>query len=262
MNHSPRILITGAASGIGAATARALAQPDASMLLHTKSNRAGLEKVAAELEAEGVRTVLALGDLAEPATGTHLVETAAVTFGGLDILVANAGFPLRPLIGTLTRVELDHAYAVIAGGFFELASAALPHLKAAGAQGGVGGRAGGRVVAISTHNAHLFLPGYLNFPASAAAKAALETLVKSLALQLAPDGVTVNAIAPGLIAKDKDSGEQTLSPEDWRRLTARIPMGELGTPADIAATVAFLCSPAARYITGQILHVDGGLVIR
>jgi 3-oxoacyl-[acyl-carrier protein] reductase len=161
---------------------------------------------------------------------------------------------LRPLIGTLTRPELDHTYAVIAGGFFELASAALPHLKAAGARG--------RIVAISTHNAHLFLPGYLNFPASAAAKAALETLVKSLALQLAPDGVTVNAIAPGLIAKDKESGEQTLSPEDWQRLKARIPMGELGQPADIAAMVAFLCSPAARYVTGQILHVDGGLVIR
>lgn len=248
------ILITGAASGIGAATARALALPGANFLLHAKSNRAGLETVAAEIAAKGANAVLALGDLADPATGARLVETAVDSFGSLETLVSNAGFPLRPLIGDLTRAELDHGYAVIAGGFFALTSAALPHLKAAGARG--------RVVAISTHNAHLFLPGYLNFPASAAAKAALETMVKSLALQLAPDKVTVNAIAPGLIAKDKSSGEQTLSPEEWQQLKARIPMGELGSPADIAATVAFLCSPAARYITGQVLHVNGGLVIR
>lgn len=248
------ILITGAASGIGAATARALAGPGTQILLHTKSNRAGLERVAAELEAAGARTVLALGDLAERQTGAKLVAAAVDAFGALDVVVSNAGFPLRPLIGTLTRDEFEHAHAVIAGGFFALTSAALPHLKAAGARG--------RVVAISTHNAHLFLPGYLNFPASASAKAALETLVKSLALQLAPDGVTVNAIAPGLIAKDKTAGEQTLSPEEWQKLKARIPMGDLGSPADIAASVAFLCSPAARYITGQILHVDGGLVIR
>ncbi|MBK8160170.1 MAG: SDR family oxidoreductase [Rhodospirillaceae bacterium] len=248
------ILITGAASGIGAATARAMAAPNVNVVLHTRSNRAGIEKVAAEIEAKGARTLLALGDLADPTTGTRLVEMSVAAFGGLDVLVANAGFPLRPLIGTLTRAELDHAYAVIAGGFFALSSAALPYLKAAGSRG--------RVVAISTHNAHLFLPGYLNFPASAAAKAALETMVKSLALQLAPDGVTVNAIAPGLIAKDSDSGEQTLSAEEWERLKARIPMGDLGKPSDIAAAVAFLCSPAARYMTGQVLHVDGGLVIR
>lgn len=224
------------------------------MLLHSKSNRAGLEKVAAEVAAKGGLSVLALGDLAEPDTGARLVGTALDSFGGLQVLVSNAGFPLRPLIGALTREELDHAYAVIAGGFFALSSAALPHLKAAGPRG--------RIVAISTHNAHLFLPGYLNFPASAAAKSALETMVKSLALQLAPDGVTVNAIAPGLIAKDQTSAEQTLSPEEWQRLKARIPMGELGSPGDVAATVAFLCSPAARYITGQVIHVDGGLVIR
>lgn len=248
------ILITGAASGIGAATARALARPGASMLLHTKSNRAGLEAVAAELEAKGARTALALGDLAARDTGAALVAAAIDAFGALDILISNAGFPLRPLIGDLTRDAFEHAHAVIAGGFFALTTAALPHLKAAGPRG--------RVIAISTHNAHLFLPGYLNFPASAAAKAALETMVKSLALQLAPDGVTVNAIAPGLIAKDKTAGEQTLTAEEWQKLKARIPMGDLGEPADIADTVAFLCSPAARYMTGQILHVDGGLVIR
>jgi 3-oxoacyl-[acyl-carrier protein] reductase len=254
MTNPPTILITGAASGIGAATARALARPHARMLLHTKSNRAGLEKVAAECAAKGALTVLAMGDLAQEATGAELVKAAIDAFGTIDTLISNAGFPMRPQIGTLTAEAFDEAHRVIAGGFLALAGAALPHLKAAGTQA--------RVVAVSTHNAHLFLPGYLNFPASAAAKSALETLVKSLALQLAPDGVTVNAIAPGLIAKDKSAGEQTLSAEEWQTLKARIPMGELGRPDDIAAAIAFLCSPAARYITGQIIHVDGGLVIR
>lgn len=253
MEEDVSILITGAASGIGAATARALARPGASLLLHTKENREGLERVAAEAGAKGAATVLALGDLAEADTGARLVDLAVEAFGRVDILIANAGFPLRPPFGSLTRAELDYAHAVIAGGFFALATAALPHLRAAGPRG--------RVVAVSTHNAHLFLPGYLNFPASASAKAALETMVKSLALQLAPDGVTVNAVAPGLIAKDASSAEQTLSPAEWQALKARIPMGDLGQPADVAATIAFLCSAGARYLTGQVIHVDGGLVI-
>jgi NAD(P)-dependent dehydrogenase (short-subunit alcohol dehydrogenase family) len=248
------ILITGAASGIGAATARALARPGASLLLHTRANQSGLERVAAEVEAKGARAVLALGDLAEPDTGARLVALSVEAFGRVEILVSNAGFPLRPAFGSLTRAELEYAHATIAGGFFALATAALPHLRAAGPRG--------RVVAVSTHNAHLFLPGYLNFPASASAKAALETMVKSLALQLAADGVAVNAVAPGLIAKDSSGTEQFLSAAELAALTARVPMGELGQPADIAATIAFLCSPAARYITGQVIHVDGGLVIR
>jgi 3-oxoacyl-[acyl-carrier protein] reductase len=254
MQTRSTILITGAASGIGAATARALARPGARMLLHTRSNRIGLEEVAREVATKGAEAVLAMGDLAKGTTGAELVKAAIDAFGDIDTLISNAGFPMRPQIGALTREAFDEAHRVIAGGFLALAGAALPHLKAAGPRA--------RVVAVSTHNAHLFLPGYLNFPASAAAKAALETLVKSLALQLAPDGVTVNAVAPGLIAKDRSAGEQTLSAEEWQRLTAHVPMGELGRPDDIAATIAFLCSPAARYITGQIIHVDGGLVIR
>ncbi len=254
MNEARTILVTGAASGIGAATARALARPGNRFLLHTKSNKAGLEAVAAEIEAAGGTCVLALGDLADAATGSGLVARAVDAFGGIDILVSNAGFPLRPRIGALSRREFDHAHDVIAGAFFELTTAALPSVTQAGPRG--------RIVAVSTHNAHLFLPGYLNFPASASAKAALETMVKSLALQLAPTGVTVNAVAPGLIAKDKSAGEQTLSADEWEKLKARIPMGDLGAPSDVADCIAFLCSAQARYITGQILHIDGGLVIR
>jgi NAD(P)-dependent dehydrogenase (short-subunit alcohol dehydrogenase family) len=99
------------------------------------------------------------------------------------------------------------------------------------------------------------------FPASAAAKAATEALVRALAIELAPSGVTVNAVVPGFIRKDAGA-HAAFTPAQAAAQTARIPLGRLGVPDDVAAAVAFLASPGATYITGQALHVDGGLVIR
>lgn len=251
MADRTRILITGAASGIGAAIGRAMASPDTAILLHTRRNRDAVEAVAGELRLRGAQTAVALGDLAATGTADDLVAEAVARLGGIDVLISNAGFADRTPVASLSDAAMQASVEAIQGAFFRLARAATPHLRA--------GRTP-RVVAVSSFVAHTFRPDIAVFPASAAAKAALEALVRALAIELAPSGVTVNAVVPGFIRKDAGA-HRAIDPGVLAEQTARIPLGRLGAPADIAAAVAFLASPAADYITGQSLHVDGGLVI-
>jgi NAD(P)-dependent dehydrogenase (short-subunit alcohol dehydrogenase family) len=117
-----------------------------------------------------------------------------------------------------------------------------------------------RVLAVSSFVAHAFRNDVPLFAASAAAKAGLEALVRALAVELAASGVTVNAVVPGFIRKDPGA-HVAIDPERLRRQVASVPLGRIGLPDEVAAAIAFLASPAAGYITGQALHVDGGLVI-
>jgi 3-oxoacyl-[acyl-carrier protein] reductase len=248
---APVVVLTGAGSGIGAATARLLAPSGARLVLHTRGaetvRRERLEAVGRACEAVGAKVALVTGDLAEPGVGTRVVETALTTFGGLDHLVANAGYADRRGTMEVGRSDLQRSWATMVAAFLEMAQTARPALVASPR---------GRVVLVSSFVAHRFAKGGL-FPVSAAAKAGAEALARSLAAELAPNGVTVNAVVPGYTRKD--SGTTALTAGAWEVAEEMTPLGRLGEAADVAAAIAFLLSDGARHITGQALAVDGGL---
>jgi NAD(P)-dependent dehydrogenase (short-subunit alcohol dehydrogenase family) len=245
------ILVTGAGSGIGAAICRAMAGPDSAIMLHSRRNREGAEGVARQVRDAGGEAAVAFGDLAEPAVAAELLAETVRAFGRLDVLISNAGFADRTGFAELTNARFAASAEAIQGGFFRLARAALPHLRTA---------TDGRVIAVSSFVAHVFRAGVTTFPASASAKAGLEALVRALAIDLGPDGVTVNAVVPGFIRKD-EGAHRAIGPGALADQTPHIPLGRIGLPEDVAAVVAFLASPAAGYVTGQTIHVDGGLVM-
>lgn len=243
------ILATGSASGIGAAALRKLVKSGDKVLVHARGNRDGAEATARELRAGGATAVTAIRDLAEAGAGFDLVAQAVENFGGVDTLIHAAGFPVLSQIGDAGREEIANAFNAITFSFFDLAAAAIPYLVSSQA---------GRIVAVSTNNAHVFRLDYPVFPVSAAAKSALEATVRSLAVQLAPKGVTVNAVVPGLIRKDH--GDPFLTADEWQRFARVIPAGRIGTPEEVGAMIAFLASKEASYVTGQTIHVNGGLI--
>ena len=251
MDRPRAILVTGAASGIGAAICRSMAGPGTAILVHTRRNRGGAEAVAAALREVGGIAEVALADLAKPSAADALIAETVVRFGGLDVLISNAGFADRTPLASLTDQAMAASVDAIQGAFFRLARAAIPHLCP--------GR-NARVVAVSSFVAHTYRTDITTFPASAAAKAGMEALVRALAVELGGKGVTVNAVVPGFIQKDLGS-HRAIDAAALHAQSAKIPLGRIGLPDEVAAAIAFLASPAAGYITGQALHVDGGLVI-
>jgi 3-oxoacyl-[acyl-carrier protein] reductase len=243
-------LVTGASSGIGAATAATLAELGAHVGLGYHNNQQGAEDTRDRIMASGGTAIAIKCDVRHPAEIRALVGRTATELGPIDILVNNAG----SLIGrrTLREVTDDHLDAVYA---LNLKSAVLASQAVVTSMIERGRGAIVNVVSIAGHNG-----GGPGAGAYAASKAALTCYTKSMAKELAPHGVRVNAVAPGVI--DTPFHEVFSTPEMLRTFVSTIPLGRLGTPAECATAIAFLASSAASYIIGETIEVNGGQLMR
>ena len=237
-------LVTGASAGLGAAIAVGLAEAGADVAAH--GNTRSASATCQRIEACGRRALAVTGDLADRAVSGGLVDEVIAGLGRLDILVNNAGLIRRAPAEHYTDEHWDQVIEVDLTSAFRLARAAGTHMLATGR--------GGRIVNVSSL---LAFQGGVTVPAYAAAKGGLAQLTKALANEWAARGINVNAIAPGYIETDVTNALRN-DPVRSRQILERIPAGRWGQPDDVAGAVVFLASPAANYVHGHVLSVDGG----
>lgn len=234
-------LVTGASRNIGRAIALALADGGASVVAAALRDQSGLDATIEAIRSRGGRAVGVLADLTKETDVESLIETARASFGRLDILVNNAAIRNEAPLEELTFAAWRGVLALALDAPFLCAKAALPSLRNSGCGAIV--NIGGLTAYIgASHRAHVI-----------AAKAGLDGLTKALAHELAPRGITVNLVSPGLVETHRSDG-----PQPHHHAKAANLVGRRGTPAEIAAMVRFLCGPSARYVTGQTIHVNGG----
>lgn len=237
-----KVLVTGADVGIGQGIATAVAAAGATVAVHHPPGGPGADETLALLQRAGHTAVPVEGDLADPSTCHAVVDRAAAGLGGLDALVNNAGITRTAPFAEVDPEFFTSLLATNFGGQYFCAQRAATHF----AEGGHG-----CIVNLSSVHASRGFPGSTVY---AAAKGAIEAWTRGVAMELAPS-VRVNAVAPGLVETARVRSSPTYSRE---RAAAHNPLGRVGFPDDIAEVVIFLLSDASRYITGQVLHVDGG----
>ncbi|MBI3707846.1 MAG: SDR family oxidoreductase [Proteobacteria bacterium] len=238
-------VVTGAGRNIGRAIALTLAAAGAAVVVNARQSRDEIEAVAAEIAGMSGRALPILADITDPAAVARMAQAAQAKFGRVDILVNNAAVRHEAKLDAIELAEWRRIIAIILDGAFICVKAFLPLLREAG-------RDSGAIVNIGGITADI---GSANRPHIVAAKAGLVGLTRALAHDLAPDGVTVNCVVPGLI---ETARKATSSVEPSHRALRNTLLGRLGTPADVAAAVRYLAGPGARYVTGQTLHVNGG----
>jgi 3-oxoacyl-[acyl-carrier protein] reductase len=240
-------LITGGSRGIGRATADLLARAGARVALNYVRDEAAVNAAVREIRAAGGEAMALAGDVGDAATARQLVRDVVAAWGRLDILVLNAGIWEEDVTGRGDVAVWDRTYAVNVRGAFLVTDAAAPHLE----------KHGGSIVFVSSTAGQR---GEARHSAYAASKGALISYTKSLAAELGPRGIRVNAIAPGWV--DTDMSRSSLdNPIARAEIEKSIPIGRVASAADVAGPILFLVSDLARHLQGEIVNVNGGSVL-
>jgi len=240
------VLITGASRGIGAETARRFAAAGYAVALNYDRSEAQAQALAEELTAAGHEALAVRADVSDPVQVRNMVDNVLDKFCQLDILVCNAGVSWQGLLTDMDDREWRRLCAVNLDGVFYCCRAVIPHFVR---------RKAGKIITVSSMWGQV---GASCEAAYSAAKAGVIGLTKALAKELGPSGVTVNCVAPGVIATEMN---RRLTAADLDALRQETPLERIGAPADAAESILFLASPGADFITGQVLAPNGGLVI-
>lgn len=237
-------LVTGGSQGIGAATARLLASRGAAVVVGYSRSADAAVAVADAILAAGGRADIVGGDVRDPAAAAAAVARAIDSFGRLDILVTAAGISGRWLLADIDEAHYRDVFDVNVWGTVVAIQAAAPHMTSPG----------GRIVTVTSRMALNPMPGAALY---SGAKAAVNAMTEAFAKELGDRGITVNAVAPGLIESDRMRDAVATRGHETVALT---PLGRIGQPDDVAGVVAFLASDDARWVTGRVIRVDGGIV--
>jgi 3-oxoacyl-[acyl-carrier protein] reductase len=244
-------LVTGASRGIGAAVARGLGARGAKVMVHYRSGRTQAAAVAADIEQHGGIARLVEGDIALPDTAERLIRETVETFGRLDVLINNAGDQIsRVGIAEFPDELFERHMTINVRPVFATCRAAVRQFRSQ--------KSGGNIINVSSVAART--GGGAGSAVYAGAKAFMSTFSRSIAKELAPEGIRVNVVSPGVISTDMQ--DRVTSPEQLKATTTQIPMARIGDPEDCVGTFLYLCSDRlSGYVTGQVVEVNGGLLM-